>query len=136
MELKKHIKFFELAKKLSKKSNHPRYSLGCVLVNRNTIIGTGWNMKKTHPKSPHPYHYIHAEFMAILTAGQDPTLLKGATCYVYRELRDGSLAKAKPCPTCLAMLQSYGIEKIFYTNTNNYEGEYIPSVSLSPFSLN
>lgn len=75
---KKHRRFFEIAKQISKMSNFPKVKIGCILVlNKKHIIATGCNKTKTHP---HQYKlnkqyksntyksnnsFIHAEIDAI-----------------------------------------------------------------------
>ena len=31
--------------------------------------------------------------------------------FVYRELKDGSIAMARPCPSCMALIKDLGIKK-------------------------
>jgi deoxycytidylate deaminase len=114
----KQVRYFELAKNLSKKSDHYRHKLGCIIVNHNKIIGLGFNLLRTHSKSPNRWKTIHSEFHAIL--GVDPADLYGATVYVYREHRNGTLAIAKPCPTCNKMLQDCSVREVIYTTEGSY----------------
>ena len=113
-------KFFDLARKISSKSDHHRYKIGCVIVRKNNIVGIGFNQLKTHPKSPHKFSTIHAEFSALL--GADPADLIGSEIYVYRQTRNGLPAIAKPCPSCTKMLQNIGIKKVYYTINEGYDG--------------
>jgi len=115
----KHTKHFNLAKRLAKKSNHPRYQMSCVIVKGNTIISTGYNQLKTHPKSPHKWNMIHAEFAAVL--GTPAAQLRGSTVYVYRELKNGESALAKPCKSCMKMLSDCEISRVFYSTANGYD---------------
>lgn len=115
----KHKKHFELARRLSKKSNHYQYRLGCVIVRHKTVIGIGYNQLKSHPKSPHAWKMIHAEFHALL--GAIPSELNGADVYVYREHKDGSLAMARPCPSCHKMLEACGVRTINFTTEKGYD---------------
>lgn len=108
---------FQLAKKLSKKSDHHTHHIGCVIAKRNKIVGIGWNKLKTHPNSPHPYNSLHAELDAIIRENIDMANLE---VYTYREHRDGRLANARPCKTCQAALKSIGVTKMNYT----FDGEY------------
>jgi deoxycytidylate deaminase len=105
------------AKKASKKSNHHRHQLGCVIAKGSEILGVGYNVLKTHPKSPNPFHQIHAEFMAYINADCN---VAGATAYVYRQLKNGFQAAAKPCPTCWKFLMDCGIKQVVYS----YEGSF------------
>lgn len=115
-------RFFELARKLSRKSNHHTYKLGCVISKRKFVVGVGWNQMKTHSKSPHAFKNIHAELHAIL--GAMPSDLEGATVYVYREHKNGLPALAKPCKCCEKMLCNCNIKKVCYTIDNGYEWFY------------
>lgn len=114
----KNKKYFDLAKNMSMKSDHRQYKLGCVIVKKNTIISTGYNQLKTHPKSPDKWKMIHAEFSAIYNIPQD--LLKGSTAYVYREFKTGKTALAKPCKDCENLLRTNGIKTVYFTTTLGY----------------
>lgn len=118
-------RIFKIAKELSKKSDHRRYHLGCVLVYKNKIIGKGTNQNKTHPKSNHPYHHLHAEVVAILDAKSKKNDLKGCTCYIYRESVSGKIGMSKPCKYCQQMLKDHGIKEVYYTTHVSYELEKI-----------
>lgn len=114
-------KFFKLAKKLSEKSDHHSHHLGCVIVNKNSVISVGFNQLKTHSKSPHKYKMLHAEISALL--GNTYRELKGCTAYIYREHRSGEKALAKPCPSCEIALKEAGIKKVCYTTEEGYKEE-------------
>ena len=47
--------------------------------------------------------------------------IRGATIYVYRELKDGSLGNCFPCPACGRRIITAGIKRIVYTD---YDGVY------------
>lgn len=113
-----NVKYFDLARKVSKLSDHKRFSLGAVIVDGSKIISVGANKLKTHPKSTHPYSSLHAEMAAIISARQD---LSKCDIYVYRGIKPGTPAMAKPCVYCQAMIQEAGIKNIYYTTTNTYE---------------
>lgn len=112
-------RYFDLAKKLSVKSTHPKHQLGCVLVNKNRIVGVGFNKFKTHTKSNHAFQMLHAEVDALL--GQDRSVLKGCDAYVYRETKDGQPAMSKPCQACELALRDAGIRNVYYTTDGGFE---------------
>lgn len=116
-------KFFDLAKKLSKKSQHHSYKMGCVIVNKNKVVSLGINKIKTHTKSPHRFKMLHAEIDAVL--GIDQEELKGCTAYVYRGTKDGKPAMSKPCPACQTILKEAGIKQVYYTVDNETGFDYI-----------
>jgi deoxycytidylate deaminase len=116
-------KFFELAKKLSKKSDYSQYHLGACVVKKNRVLGIGFNRNRTHPKANSLYHYLHAEIDSLL--GLNFTQLKNATMYIYRETKLGAPALAKPCPSCRIAIENSGIKRIIYTTHLGYTEEVI-----------
>lgn len=116
----KQIRFLRLAKDASQKSDHHTHKMGCVIAKSNKILGVGYNAMKTHPKSPHAYKSIHAEFMAIVNAGYD---IKGSTVYVFRQQKDGTMAIAKPCSYCWEFLIECGAKEVIYSFEGSYKNE-------------
>lgn len=115
-------KAMRLAAKLSEHSCH-KYQVGAVIIMGNKILGLGFNQVKTHTKSTHSFKTLHAETAALIDAGLGDT--RGAVCYVYRRLKDGTGAMAKPCPSCSNMLKERGIKRVYYTTSDNaWTGEY------------
>lgn len=120
---KKHKKFFDLARKLSKKSEY-HHQLGAVVVKKGKVIGIGFNKpNKTHPKSNHPFKTIHAEFDAMWGASKED--LAGATIYIYRDDAKEEPAMAKPCKYCESLIRLAGLETICYTTNGNYKEEIV-----------
>lgn len=115
-----NIKFFDLAKKISKLSDHRNHKLGSVIVRGSKIISVATNKVKTHPKSTHPYFSLHCEMAAILLAKQD---LHGCEIYVYRETKSGIPAMARPCVYCLPFIKESGIKQVHYSVNGNYKTE-------------
>ncbi len=131
---KKHFKFFKFARDMSKQSSHPRVYIGAVVVHKNTVIGGGTNLHKSHPMQmqynkfnpkmkENCNHFIHAEISAIIHTGT--TELDGCSIYVYREDKKGNLAMCRPCPSCMALIKVTGIKKIYYTTKDGFCEEII-----------
>lgn len=113
------LKFFEIAKKLSYKSDY-HHKLGSVIIKKNRILGLGFNKpNKTSPHSNHPFRTIHAELDAILSCDRQDLI--GSTIYIYREFKDGSPAPAKPCTYCQQLIELAGIKKVCYTDDRVYK---------------
>lgn len=113
-------KFFEIAKKLSKKSTYV-HQLGAVITKKNKIVGMGFNNPyKTHPQSNNDFKNIHAELDAILDV-ENKKDLQGSVLYVYREHKNGQPANSKPCKYCKMLIKKAGIKKVYYTNNGTYE---------------
>lgn len=113
-----------LAKATSNKGQHCQHKVGAVIVKKGRPISTGFNSYKTHPliHKKNPLKTTHAEISAI-SRTKDRESLAGATIYVFREHRDGSMAMARPCPCCWAVCQEHGIKDVYYT-TETGEWEY------------
>jgi deoxycytidylate deaminase len=114
------IKYFNLAQKLSQKSDHKRCRLGCVIVKKGNILGVGFNKMRTHSRSPHPFRTTHAELSAILSATRIDDLV-GSDLYIFRQTKDGILANSFPCIYCQDLLKEFKIKTVFYTDKNRYE---------------
>lgn len=117
-----NIKFFDLAKKISKLSNHGHHKLGSVIVRGSKIASVGTNNIKTHPKSTHPHFSLHSEMAAILLAKQD---LRGCEIYVYRETKAGIPAMSRPCIYCMPLIKESGIREIHYSTNGSYKTEKV-----------
>lgn len=117
-----NLKFFDLAKKVSKLSNHHHHKIGSVIVRGSKIISVGTNNIKTHPKSTHPHFSLHSEMAAVLLAKQD---LHGCEIYVYRETKDGIPAISRPCAYCFPFIREAGIKEVYYSINGTYKAEEI-----------
>lgn len=113
----------DLAKKMSGFGEHRQHKVGSAIVNKNRVVSLGFNKDCTHPKSPHPWKSIHAEFNAILKANRND--LEDSIIYVYRETKNGSPALSRPCKYCMMAIKEAGIKGIFYSTETmpffNYE---------------
>lgn len=108
-------RIINLAEFEAKNSNH-RFRVGAVIFRGSVIIGRGFNnADKTHPKSPHPYKSIHAEFSAFLHAFRLRNDLTDCSIYVHRILRDGSPGLAKPCQWCTELLAKIGVKDVHWS---------------------
>lgn len=120
---------FTLAKRASTLAVHEAFKVGAVIVQGNRIISLGWNdQHKTHPGikryGGNALQTLHAEAMAILRARHKANL-KGAKMYVYRAIKDGTLANARPCATCQNIMKAFGINRMYYTIHNGWASETI-----------
>jgi deoxycytidylate deaminase len=115
------MKFIKLLKRLRSLSDHPQHKMACVIADKNRIVSIGFNQLKKHPRSNHPYKAIHAEVAALL--GNKFADLKGTTAYIYREYKDGRLARSRPCESCMAALRLAKVKRICYTDNNTWKEE-------------
>lgn len=107
--------YFRLARRAFLESNCS-IKVGAVLCNRKPL-SFGFNKDKTHPLYANPSNTlkisIHAEMDCI--SGLSYEDLRGSVLYIYRELKDGTPAIARPCNDCMNVLRETGISKIIYT---------------------
>ena len=125
----KDERFIAIAKEISKLSDYRKVKIGAVIVLKSEIISTGCNRHKSHPimkifnKKYRGFNTkecnIHAEMNALMKCKH--INIKGATIYIYRELKDGSLGNCFPCPACQRRIITAGIKRIVYTD---YDGIY------------
>lgn len=107
-------------------STHGRFKVGAVIVKKGKLISAGANSDKSHPVQKRydsergfkTHHSCHAEVRAILNSKVN--VLTGCSIYVYRETKNGTLGKARPCAACIKMLRDYDIKRIFYTTEEGF----------------
>ena len=116
-------KFIKLCQKVASYSDHHQHKMAAVVIRKNKLISFGFNSLKTHTKSPHLWKSTHAEFSAI--KGINKEQLEGASILVFREQRDGTMANARPCASCLKLIINSGIKKIYFTHKNGIQLLYI-----------
>ena len=107
-----------MALSMARKSEQNPYKVGAVVARGRRIISAGFNQTKTHPFTLKLRNSmitcLHAEMHACL--GVDENSLRGASIYVVRLRRDGTLSMAKPCEACTQMLSKLGVKKAYYTD--------------------
>lgn len=123
------------AKSVSLLSDHPRAKLGAVLVSGHRIIASGCNSNvKTYPiQAKLDKDYFgedclgkrHAETDVLLPFVRRHVNLSSATLYVYRELKNGDIAMARPCPRCMRLIRMCGIRDIVYSTSDGVARERI-----------
>lgn len=126
---------FNIARNISELSDHPHHHLGAVVVQKHRVISTGYNsVTKVDPLQARmdSRRYgctcrgcLHAETMALLPLIKSNADLRGAKVYVYRELKNGSPAMARPCDGCMSLIQEIGICKIAYSTNGGFAKEYL-----------
>lgn len=130
---KKEKALFKTAKSISELSDHPKYKIGAVVVLKHRIISSGVNSDvKTHPLqkkyNQHRFsedgkHKCHAELSALLPLIRDGVDLSDASIFVHRQHKNGTLACARPCKSCMALIKDCGVTRCFYTTEDGYARE-------------
>ena len=132
---KSHKAYFKAAKAMSELSDFPRVNIGCVAVYKHKIISSGCNSTKTNPtqKRLNIYRFdadtpatIHAELSCLLPLINRKDIdFSNVSLYIYREYKNGELALARPCPSCMKLITELGIRNIYYTNLGGFSHEEI-----------
>ena len=127
-------RYFKLAKNVSELSDFKRYQLGCVCIYKNKVLSVGFNSNKTHPIqakynkerfTEDTPHKRHAEVHALSSLIDSDVDFSKIDIYVFRCFKNGQLAMARPCKSCMKLIQDLGIKRIHYTTENGYATEYI-----------
>jgi len=116
------------AVQLARENPVHKFKFGAVIsTKRNKIISTGQNsFSRTHPLQArygkkHIHEdacFVHAELASIIKARG-----KGHTLWVARVKLTDEIGLAKPCPSCMAVIQNETeLKKIVYTINNNEHG--------------
>lgn len=132
---KSHRAYFKAARAISDISDFKRVKIGAVAVYGHRIISTGYNTSRTCPlqKKYNRYRFTedtnhsgHAELQCLkpLVGRKDIDFSK-VQLYIWRNLSDGSLALARPCQSCMALIKDLGIKQIYYTTYDGYSCEEI-----------
>lgn len=127
---------FRIARECSLKSDYSgcgRARVGSVIVYNGSILAKGYNSDKTHTEQMkfNKWRYKdsgnkylpskqHAEVAVLSKIKFLDIDFSRVHIYVYRELRDGKIAMARPCPACIAAIRSLGIKYIHYTTNDGY----------------
>lgn len=113
--------FMSMAILISKRSPCKRLNVGCVIVNDNRVITTGYNgFIKNCPhiskiRDGHEQMTVHAEQNAVCDAAQRGVSLKNSKAFITHF----------PCINCCKVLISSGIKEIIYLN--NYKNDELVS---------
>lgn len=100
-------KVVNLAEKAYKKDEVP---IGCVVVYKNEIVGTGYNQKKRKNVCT-----AHAEIIAIEKAGKKLKDWRLEDCQLYVSL--------KPCDMCMEVIRQARIKEVFYLIDSHFDNE-------------
>lgn len=130
---------FSLAREESLKSDYSGCGsarVGTVVVYKGTVLAKGYNSNVTHTyqdlwnvkrfkNTGNGYlpAKLHSEINCLRKIRYLDIDFSRVHVYNYRELRDGTIAMSRPCPSCMAALKSLGIKHIHYTTLDGYAHE-------------
>ena len=130
---------FKLARECSLNADYTgcaSVSLGAIAVYRGSVLAKGHNSDRTHPQQAHynrwrykdcGNRYLppkqHAELAVLQKIRYLDIDFSKLHIYVYRETKQGHLAMARPCPSCMAAIKQMGIKQIHYTTDDGFAKE-------------
>lgn len=119
---RRHIRMFNLAKKIARSSTAPNFKVSAILCKGNKVLGVGFNnVYKSHPLVKDTKSgKIHAELAAILNAKSEN--LRRSSVYLWRHGREEKPLLITPCEHCRTLLINAGIHTIYYAVGHNLDG--------------
>lgn len=129
---RRSARYLRAAKAAALLSSHGRVKIGCVIVNGNWKISSGYNQAKSHPRQYWankgarrlaPQSHLHAEIDALIKSKRED--LTGADVFVYREDKSGALSMCRPCSACMEALRAAGVSTVTYTTREGVKSEYV-----------
>lgn len=133
-------RFFSFARECALNSDFRGASkarIGCVVVWKGNIIAKSNNKSRTSTVQwrynalrfdTSTNHYypscVHAEIAALNKIKYLDIDFSKVDVYVYRELRNGTRACARPCIACESFMRDLGITHVCYTMENSFVEEW------------
>lgn len=124
----------ECSLKSDYKSNCSSARIGCITVYKGAILTKSFNSNKTHtiqakynkwrynPDETKKYlpSKIHSELSSLQKIKYLDIDFSKVHMYIYRETKNGQVAMARPCPSCMAAIQEMGIKHLHYTSDRGF----------------
>ena len=128
---KRHAGYLKIAYDEAMLSSFDGFSLGCIIVAGNKIIGRGHNSEKSSPvqkkynlaykpfrkgKYSNRQHSLHAE-MAAINSCCNLEDKKNLRAYIVRASvgKDFGIGIASPCPACAHALADVGVKEVIFS---------------------
>lgn len=110
-----YMDYFLEASNQTKKSGHPKFQHGSIVVLRNSIIGRGAN-----------FGFMHAEVSSIQNCDSVRRSSRDKlVVFVCRVNSRGFFMNSKPCDNCQRYMRRRGIWKVIYTIDDSTVGKMI-----------
>jgi len=106
---------FRIANKQALKSTFKQHRVGAVLVKGGNILATGFNTKQPSKVLGTPTRHAEASaILKLLKEGRQHELVD-SILFVSRYTAGGRLGLARPCDSCMGLIQAVGIKTVSYT---------------------
>ena len=133
----KNMRYFNHARHIAEMSDFNRVHIGCVAVQGNRILSTGFNTNKSHPMQAHYNrfrefngdsicnHSLHAEMACLVPLCGCNIDFNKVDLYIYRIRKDIGKGYVRPCKACMQAIIELGIRNIYYTSNDGFVHESI-----------
>lgn len=91
------------------------------IMQKGQVMSVGYNTLKTHPlavKYGYPYFYQHSELNSVIKFPDKIDVLRKCVIVNIRLNAKGRLLMSKPCKYCQALISSFGIKQVYYSNSD------------------
>lgn len=109
-----YAEYFSEASNLTKKSGHPKFQHGSIVVLRNTIVGKGANGGFMHAE----VSSVSSMYKNLSKSSKDKLVV-----FVCRVNSRGLFRNSKPCENCQHYMRRRGITKVYYTIDESHVGK-------------
>ena len=134
-------RYFKFAREASKTATYQGShnfcpAIGGIAIYKGSIVATASNTNKTSPLQARYNVYRFSDSTTLPKAHCETQLVQKLRwkfgdnidwskihIYLYREYKDGTMGPSRPCASCMAMLKSLGVKKIFYTTEEGFVEE-------------
>lgn len=96
-------------------SSEYKFRMAAMVVKSGRVLSINTNYNKRSRTTPPNRWSTHAEIRALRSASET----SGATLYVARLSKSGTLACAKPCAWCMEHILTAKISRVVYTDSDN-----------------
>ena len=130
---------FKLARECSLQADYSgccNAKIGSIAVYKGSVLAKGFNTDKTHTAQAkfNKYRYkdtnnmylpakCHSELVTLSKIKYLDIDFSKVHLYIYRELKDGTKAMSRPCPSCMAAIRKFGIQWLHYTTPDGIATE-------------
>jgi dCMP deaminase len=133
--------YLNIARVVAQRGTCLRRRFGAIIVKDDVIVSTGYvgaprgtancidlnKCPREEANIPSGERYelcrsVHAEMNAIINASRSGSSVLGGTLYLFGEnVKDGSIAKAKPCKMCARVIINAGISRVIVAGPDGFE---------------
>lgn len=115
-------RIFNVLHKAAERSEYLHHRHASCIVYKGRVISTGINQRKSHTlqkqfSGKETKLFLHSEIAAIVKVinRYGSEILKDCELYNLRLTKGGKVGISKPCAACSKAIETFGIEKVYWT---------------------